>query len=298
MNSIKYTSGILKAEALLLLTAAIWGFAFVAQRKGMEYIGPFIFNGIRFALGSFSLLPLIYFMKKNEAFEKKTIGKASTIKSGLLLGLILFAGASLQQAGMVYTTAGNAGFITSLYVILVPLISILIGQKIAYQIWIGAVLAIVGLYLLSVHGTLSLKIGDALVLASAVFWAIHVLVISYFAPKYDVLVLSAVQFAVCSLLSLLVAVLFENINPQDIYKASVPILYGGIMSVGVAYTLQVYAQKSAPPSHAAIILSLESLFAALGGWLILTEEMDSMKILGCLFMLAGVIISQTRFAKH
>ena len=295
VNSIK---GILKAEALLLLTAAIWGLAFVAQRKGMEFIGPFIFNGIRFALGGLSLIPLIYFFNKKEKAEQKANRNFSTLKSGLLLGLILFVAASLQQAGMVYTSAGNAGFITSLYVILVPIIGVSVGYKIPYQLWIGAVLAITGLYFLSQKGSLSIQIGDGLVLLSALFWAIHVLAISYFAPKHKVIVLSAIQFTVCSVLSLIVAFIFENFSLSEIYMASIPILYGGIMSVGVAYTLQVYAQKSAPPSHAAIILSLESLFAALGGWLILNEEMNTMKIFGCLLMLTGVIISQIKFVKN
>jgi drug/metabolite transporter (DMT)-like permease len=287
-----------KAEALLLLTAAIWGLAFVAQRKGMEFIGPFIFNGIRFALGSLSLIPLIYYFRKKEKVINSQVKAKFALKNGIWLGLILFVAASLQQVGMVFTTAGNAGFITSMYVILVPIIGVFIGYKIPRQLWFGAVLALGGLYFLSIKGTPSIQFGDGLVLLSALFWAFHVLAISYFAPKNNVLTLSAVQFAICSILSLSVAFIFENFTFHEIYQASIPILYGGLMSVGVAYTIQVYAQKSAPPSHAAIILSLESLFAALGGWLILNEEMDSFKILGCLLMLTGVIISQIKFAKN
>jgi drug/metabolite transporter (DMT)-like permease len=297
MNTSRANKEIVKAEAYLLLTAAIWGLAFVAQRKGMEFIGPFAFNGIRFALGSISLVPIIiYFRKKDKAgnAQKK---ETPAFKNGIWLGLILFVAASLQQVGMVYTTSGNAGFITSMYVILVPIIGIFIGHKIPRQLWVGAILAFAGLYFLSVRGTLSIQLGDGLVLLSALFWAIHVLAISFFAPKNNVLALSAIQFAVCSILSLLVAFVFESFTLNEIYQASIPILYGGIMSVGVAYTIQVYAQKTAPPSHAAVILSLESLFAALGGWLILSEQMDAIKIFGCVLMLAGVIISQIKFAK-
>lgn len=298
MQAIQSNKEIVKAEAYLLLTAAIWGLAFVAQRKGMEFIGPFIFNGIRFALGSLSLIPLIFYFRKKEKSAQGQRRVNSTIKNGVWLGLILFVAASLQQVGMVYTTAGNAGFITSLYVILVPVIGIFIGHKIPKQLWFGAVLALAGLYFLSVRGTISIQLGDGLVLLSALFWAVHVLVIGHFAPKNNVLTLSVVQFATCSILSLVVAFIFENFSLSDIYQASIPILYGGLMSVGVAYTIQVYAQKSAPPSHAAIILSLESLFAALGGWLILSEQMDSIKIFGCFLMLAGVIISQIKFSRN
>lgn len=298
METIKSKNEIVKSEAYLLLTAAIWGFAFVAQRKGMEFIGPFIFNGIRFALGSLSLIPVIYYFRKREKTDRLQKKENSNFKNGIWLGLILFVAASLQQVGMVYTTAGNAGFITSIYVILVPVIGIFIGHKIPKQLWVGVVLALAGLYFLSIKGTLSLQIGDGLVLLSALFWAIHVLAISHFAPKTNVLTLSAVQFGVCSVLSLVVAFIFENFSLHEIYMASIPILYGGLMSVGIAYTIQIYAQKSVPPSHAAIILSLESLFAALGGWLILSEQMDAIKIFGCFLMLAGVIISQLKFSKN
>lgn len=298
MDASKPNTEIIKAEAYLLLTAAIWGLAFVAQRKGMEFIGPFAFNGIRFALGSISLLPVIYYFRKKEKTKKVQKQENSTFKNGIWLGLILFVAASLQQVGMVYTTAGNAGFITSMYVILVPAIGVFLGHKIPKQLWVGATLALAGLYFLSVKGSLSIQLGDGLVLLSALFWAIHVLAISHFAPKNNVLTLSAVQFTICSILSLIVAFIFESFTVEEIYQASIPILYGGLMSVGVAYTIQVYAQKSAPPSHAAIILSLESLFAALGGWLILSEQMDAIKIFGCFLMLTGVIISQIKFAKN
>jgi len=297
MSEVVVKKRVLKAEAYLLLTAAIWGFAFVAQRKGMEYIGPFYFNGIRFALGSLSLLPIIFYFRRRNRKVQIAEMRNSIYKNGIWLGLILFVAASLQQVGMVYTTAGNAGFITSIYVILVPIIGVFIGHKIPKQIWIGVALTLAGLYFLSIKGSLSIQLGDGLVLISALFWALHVLAISHFAQKNEVLILSAVQFAVCSVLSLVIAFIFESFSFHEIYQASIPILYGGLMSVGIAYTIQVYAQRNAPPSHAAIILSLESLFAVIGGWLILNETMDTLKILGGFLMLTGVIISQIKFAK-
>lgn len=279
----------LKSDSLLLLTAGIWGFAFVAQRVGMKYVGPFGFNGVRFALGCFVLLPLII----NGFRKQKTPGmNASGMTGGILAGLVLFAGASFQQIGMIYTMAGNAGFITGLYVVLVPILGIFIGRKTNTGTWIGAVLAAAGLYLLSVTEQLTIAFGDMLVLAGALFWACHVHIIGRFSPGNDSLKLAFTQYAVCSLLSLATAVFFENMSLSNYALAAVPILYGGIMSVGVAYTLQVVAQKEAHPAHAAILLSLESVFAALGGWLLLDEVLSPRAMAGCALMFSGMLISQ------
>lgn len=285
----------LKAELLLLLAALIWGLAFVAQRKGMESIGPFAFNGIRFLLGSISLIPLAWwpFNKKKAGLPKPLqIVPISILWPGIFSGGILFIAASLQQIGMVYTTAGSAGFITSLYVVFVPIILIFWKHKITRQIWFGALLAVSGLFLLSFNKQMELNPGDAFVLASAVFFAVHVIIIGHYAPRVNVLKLSVMQFFVCGLLSLVTAFLLETTHTEDVVGAAIPILYGGLMSVGVAYTLQVVAQRHAQASHAAIILSLESLFAALGGWLILSEEMTVLKMCGAALMLFGVILSQ------
>jgi drug/metabolite transporter (DMT)-like permease len=288
---------ILKSEFLLLLTAIIWGFAFVAQRAGMEFIGPFAFNGIRFALGSVSLVPLILYQKKRFPSATKPDKKNITLIGGVLGGIVIYIAASLQQLGIVYTTAGSAGFITSLYVIFVPILGLFRKHTVSRQTWAGVLLAIVGLYFLSVTDQLTLAPGDGLVFTGAVFWAIHVLVIAEFAPRTNVISLSAIQFAVCAFLSLMTAFYYETTTWDQIYDAAIPILYGGIGSVGIAYTLQVVGQRHAPPTHAAIILSLESLFAALGGWLILSEVMTSRKILGAALMLAGVILSQIKKQK-
>lgn len=283
----KYSS-----DVLLLLTAIIWGLAFVAQRAGMEHIGPFAFNGIRFALGSISLLPLIYFQKKRDKVSQPVKSLSLLYFGGLFAGLVLFAGASFQQIGIVYTSAGNAGFITSLYVIIVPVLGLFWKHKVNAQIWIGVLLAIVGLYYLSVNERFIISLGDGLVFISAFFWAGHVLIIAKYSRISNSLFLALIQFTVCAILSLTTALIIETTTIEDITSAAIPILYGGVMSVGVAYTLQIFAQKKAHPSNAAIILSLESLFAALGGWIILNEQLTNRLIIGGGLMLAGVIISQ------
>lgn len=289
----------IKAVFILLLTAAIWGFAFVAQRVGMEHIGAFTFNGIRFALGSASLLPIIYFSGKklNDTEEKPQADLKTTIKSGIIAGCILFIAASLQQVGLIYTTAAKAGFITSLYIVLVPILGILLKQKTYPTTWIGAVTATVGLYFLSINEDFTIQLGDLLQLIGAFFWAIHIQVIDRFVKKVDAVKLSSAQFATCSVLSLIVAFITEEIVPGQIFLALVPILYGGLMSVGVAYTLQAIGQRHAKPAHAAIAMSMEAVFAAIGGMIILHETMSLRGFLGCALMMAGILITQTENIK-
>ena len=287
--------GTLKADLLLITTALIWGFAFVAQRVGMEYVGPFTFNGVRFALGSLSLLPLIAVTRKKAKSadeERPPLEPRIVLGASLLAGLVLFLGASFQQMGIVYTTAGKAGFITGMYVILVPIIGSRWGQKTSTGTWIGAVLAIIGLYLLSVTGDFSISKGDLLVLTSAFFWAGHVLLIGWLSPKTDSLVLASTQFAVCSVLSMMMAFGVETVVLDGIIRGAVPILYGGLASVGIAYTLQVVAQRTAHPAHASIILTLEGAFAAIGGWFLLNEVLSMRSLVGCALMLAGMLVSQ------
>jgi len=257
----------LKSDALLLVTATIWGFAFVAQRVGMDYVGPFTFNGIRFALGSLVLLPMILRNSgRPDRLEtpQDPVGGKMLVAGGALTGLALFAGASLQQVGLVYTTAGNAGFITGLYVVIVPILGLIWGQRPGGGTWMGAVLAAVGLYLLSVTDDFTIAFGDLLVLIGAFFWAFHVLIIGWLSPRTDPLKLACFQYAACSVLSLITAVLAETMTITGIMDALIPILYGGVMSVGIAYTLQVIAQRHAHPAHAAILLSLEAVFYRVG----------------------------------
>lgn len=284
---------VLTSNLLLLLTAAIWGFAFVAQRVGMDYVGPFTFNGVRFALGAFSLLPVMFFFKEKPEDRDSTKHEfKSVVGAGVLAGSVLFLGASLQQIGLVYTTAGKAAFITCLYIVLVPMIGIFFKQYISLTTWFGSIITIVGLYLLCVKDSFYISYGEVLELVGAFFWTIHILVIDRFSRKVDVLKLSFFQFITCSVLSLITALFIETINIETLKDALVPILYGGICSVGIAYTLQVVGQKHAQPSHAAIILSMETVFAAIGGWIILNEKLGVQELLGCAIMLVGMLLSQ------
>jgi drug/metabolite transporter (DMT)-like permease len=293
-------------DALLLLTALIWGCAFVAQRQGMAFVGPFTYNAVRFALGSVSLLPVIA-VRAGMARTRAPAAASgpeptpatpagarhwSPLAAGALAGAILFFGASLQQVGIVRTTAGKAGFITGLYVALVPLFGLLWRQRAGWSAWAGAALSVAGLFLLSVTDSLTMERGDLLVLIGAFFWAGHVQAVGWLSPRTDPIGLSCVQFAVCSLLSAAAALLTEAPRLPDVLAAAGPILYGGLMSVGVAYTLQVVAQRAAPPAHAAILLSLESVFAALGGMVLLGESLSVRGAVGCVTMFTGMLVCQ------
>ncbi|MEA2102685.1 MAG: DMT family transporter [Thermodesulfobacteriota bacterium] len=283
----------LRSDALLLTTAVIWGLAFVAQRVGMEYVGPFTFNGVRFLLGAMVLLPFLLKDNWNTGEKQKKTGSLRTMMfSGGLAGVVLFSGASLQQAGLVYTSAGNAGFITGLYVVIVPIMGLVFGHRTHTGTWIGVVLAAVGMYLLSVTEQFTMAFGDMLVLASAFFWALHVIVIGWISPWRNPIRLAFCQYMVCSALSLVIALCVETITMHSIIQAMVPIFYGGVFSVGMAYTLQVVAQRHAPPAHSAIILSLESVFAAVGGWLFLREMLSVRELTGCVLMLCGMLFSR------
>ncbi|WP_346867373.1 MULTISPECIES: DMT family transporter [unclassified Clostridium] len=289
----------LKANILLLLTAAIWGLAFVAQKVGAEHVGAFTYNGIRFALGGISLIPLILFLNKKKGENEKTQNDDRdslklTVKAGIIAGCALFIATSLQQMGVMGTTAGKAGFITGLYMVIVPILGLFLKQKVNKSTWIGIVIAIIGLYLLSINEDFSISNGDLLVLIGSVGWAIHILLIDNFTKKIDPLKLSSVQFATCSILSLVMAIIFEDINMVGISGAMVSILYGGLLSVGVAYTLQVVAQKNAKPSHAAILLSMESVFGALGGAMFLGERIGARGLVGCILIFIAIIISQLK----
>ena len=290
----------MKSNLLLLITAIIWGFAFVAQRSAMEYVGPFTFNAIRFALGGISLIPILLINKRKKSCRERILTISSNkflVKAGIIAGIILFFGASFQQGGIVYTSAGIAGFLTGLYIVIVPIIGIAFNQKTTTATWLGAIIAVVGLYLLSIREDFTISLGDLLVLISALFWSLHVLVISKFSPKTDPIQLAFFQFMLCSVLSFITAIITEVSTIQSIYDALVPILYAGVVSVGIAYTLQVVAQQDAHPSNAAIIMSLESMFAVLGGWLLLNESIPLQGLIGCGLMLLGMFLSQLRLKK-
>lgn len=286
---------VMRANIMLLCSALIWGTTFVAQRVGMEHMGPLTFNGIRFALGAMALLPLLFFLKRRRA--KTPVPRAYLVQGGAAMGLVLFSGAWLQQFGLCFTTAGKAGFITGLYVVFVPVVGIFLHHRYGLGTWAGAVLAIAGMYLLSVTEALSMSQGDLLVLLSALFWGIHVLLIDHWGKgldTVDAVTLSAVQFALCSAISLTAALFFETMTWAAVRNGALPILYSGFMSVGVGYTFQVVAQRDAKPAPAAIILSLEAVFAVLAGWIVLDETLTARAMLGCTLMLVGMIWSQAR----
>jgi len=283
----------LQANVLLLMSAAIWGFAFVFQRQGMDHLGPFAFGAIRFLLGSLALSPLLWWGRFNTP-QYRSVATGKILLYGSIAGLALFTAASLQQIGLQYTTAGKAGFITGLYIILVPVLGLGLGQRTHIQTWAGAALAVGGLYLLSFTEAMNLSIGDLLQLAGALFWAVHVLLIGRFAPQVSPVALSVVQFAFCGLLSLLVALVIETTQWSQIVAARNAILYTALISTSIGFTLQVIAQRIARPAHAAMIMSLETVFAAIGGWWLLNELLSGRALLGSTLMLSGILVSQLK----
>ena len=292
----KIAKATLKADGLLLLTAVIWGTAFTAQRSGMRSVGPFAFNALRFGVGALSVLPLAAMARRRGRRAGPSVaprpGRATRLAYVSITGAVLFCGTSLQQVGLVTTTAGNAGFITCLYVVLVPVAGFAFGRRSGPRVWAGALLALAGLYVLSVGSGFRMARGDFLELAGALFWTMHILVVGRFGGRMDGLELAIGQYVVCSLLSLAGALCLEPAPFAGTLGAAVPILYGGIFSTGVAFTLQIFAQKTAHPAHASILLSMESLFAAIGGIVLLGEPLTARLAVGGVMMLGGTVLSQ------
>lgn len=281
----------LRADLLMLLTALIWGTGFVAQTAGMDHIGPYLFSGLRFALGSLCLIPLILRNAKTARVPEPLLNRGM-LRAGIIMGLALALGINLQQVGLLFTSVTNSGFITGLYVIVVPLLGLLLGHKTGLGTWLGCLLAVVGMCLLSIGDNFHVASGDWLQLIGAFVWGGHVVLVSLFASRHDPIRLAFLQFATCSVVSLVLAVLFEPIALNAIIDAGPALLYGGIVAVGVGYTLQVVAQKHAIASHAAIILSLEAVFAAIAGAWILGEALQLRGYIGCGLMLAGMLLAQ------
>ena len=288
----------MQSNILLLLTAIIWGSAFVAQKSGMDYVEPFTFNGIRTFIGGLVLIPVIFFMEKKNppeeiSREEKTKKNKELLIGGICCGLALFAASSLQQFGVSYTTAGKAGFITTIYVVFVPIISVLLRKKVRPIMWLCVAMGAVGLYLLCMtDASFRLTFGDTLVLLCAVAFAVHILTVDHFSPKMDGIKLSCIQFLTVGIVSMVCMFIFEHPDIHAILDCAVPLLYAGVLSCGLGYTFQVVAQKHAEPTVASLLMSLESVFAVVFGALLLHETMSMRELSGCLIIFIAVIISQ------
>jgi drug/metabolite transporter (DMT)-like permease len=285
------TTNTWRANLLLVIVTAIWGFGFVAQRVGMQYIGAFTFNALRFGLGGLALYASIPLVRRFEPAGPRASRKA-ILGAGLAAGGLLFVAAYLQTAGLATTSASKAGFITGFYVVLVPVLGLAFHQRTGASTWIGGALALAGLYMLSVNETLQVAPGDLMVLASAFFWAAHIQMIGFLSRRADSLTVALAQYAAVTLLSAGAALLFERASLAQVQAAAGAILFGGLVVVGVSFTLQVIAQREAHPAHAAVIMVSEAMWAVLAGWLLLGEHLTTRSLAGCGLMLAGMLISQ------
>ena len=289
----------LRNSLLLLLTATIWGTSFVAQSVGMDYIGPITFTFLRNITGGLFLIPCIWFMRRknknnnNAALEKRPIVTKTEWIGGILCGIALCAAGNFQQIGIAHTTVGKAGFITALYVVIVPLLGLFVKKRVPKIVWFCVVLSVIGLYLLCMtEGSLTLAYGDFLVFICAIMYSVHILIIDYYSPKGDGVVISCIQFLVCGILSGIIMLFTEQFSIESVIAAAFPILYAGVLSSGVGHTLQIVGQKDMNPTVASLILCLESVVSALAGWLILHEILSTRELFGCLLMFVAIVLAQ------
>ncbi len=290
----------IKGSLILLLTATIWGVAFVAQSAGMDYVGGFTFNCIRSIIGGMVLIPCIFIIRKirskdngnAESREAVLAGKKTLITGGISCGVLLCIASNFQQFGIKYTSVGKAGFITALYIVIVPALGLVLKKKVGKLVWLGVALAVAGLYFLCIDESFSIEMGDLLVLCCAFVFTLHILAIDYFSPRVDGVAMSCIQFFACGILSAIPMFIFESINIEDIMNCALPILYAGVMSSGVAYTLQIIGQKNMNPTVASMILSMESVISVLAGWIVLGEMLAGKEIFGCFLMFVAIVISQ------
>ena len=289
----------LKGESLLFLAALIWGVSFVFQKTGMDYVGPMTFGLMRFGIGSLATLPFIFIYDnycKSKSLDVMRFSDKTMLKAGLLTGLANFGLSSLQQIGLVYTTAGKAGFISAMYVAVVPILMLFLRRKIRRFTWFCIAVALVGLYLLCMTGSagefLHLQLGDGLVLGSSVFSAAEIILIDHYADKVNPMKLSFMQFVIAAILSGVCAFAFETVEVSAIIDCRIPILYTGLLEIGAAYTLQIFGQKTAPPVISTIIMSLESVFAVMSGAIFLHEVMSGREITGCVIMFIALLMIQ------
>lgn len=289
-------------NVLMLFTAAlIWGTAFVAQSVGMEHMGPFSFNGIRSFIGCAALLPCIAFLdrfhyrelKTQEPEKEMSQGSGKTLAAGgICCGLCLFAASSLQQIGIQYTTVGKAGFITAFYIVLVPVLGIFLKKRVGWKVWLAVVLAMAGLYLLCIKEGFSVQRGDIYVFLCALVFSGHILLVDFFSPKVNGVKMSCIQFLVAGMLSVPFMLAFEAVTWNAVLQSIRPLLYAGVLSSGVAYTLQILGQTNMNPAVASLILSLESSISVLSGWIILGEQLSRREIVGCVLMFVAILLAQ------
>lgn len=286
----------IKSSLILLLTATIWGVAFVAQSVGMEYIGPFTFNAIRCVLGGLVLIPVILVLKKKKetgAENQEKEDKKTLWAGGIACGVILCIASNLQQFGIMEASVGKSGFFTALYIVMIPVIGIFIGKRPGIKLWFCVALAVVGMYLLCMKdGSFTIERADIMLLLCALAFSFHILVVDYFSPKVDGVKMSCIQFFVCGVLSAVGMLFTETPDISNIQAAWLPLLYAGLLSCGVGYTLQIVGQKGINQVIASLIMSLESVISALAGWVILGQVLSPKEILGCVLMFVAIIITQ------
>lgn len=287
----------LKNSLLLLLTATIWGVAFVAQSVGMDYMGSFTFSAVRNLIGGVALLPVIWFLGRGKNKQPLPASHCkennrTLIAGGIACGVLLCLASNFQQLGIKYTTVGKAGFITACYIVIVPVLGLFLKKSCGPFIWLAVILALAGLYLLCIQDGFSVGKGDFLVLICSVLFSLHILVIDHFSPLVDGVKMSCIQFFVCGILSGIPALIFEEPTLSGIAAAWIPILYAGVMSCGVAYTLQIVGQKGMNPTIAALILSLESCISVLAGWLLLGQSLSARELAGCMIMFCAIVLAQ------
>ena len=279
---------------MLLAASFFWGTTFVAQILGMEGLGPYTYAAARFALGVL-FIGALWFLYRDKRAEQRRAGTfRSGFRAGIPVGLAMFVGVTLQQVALLYTTAGKTAFITTVYIVIVPLAAVLLGQRVRAVQWGGAVLAFAGVYFLSAHGETTINTGDLLVLICSFFWMAQILLIDRYARAVDAIELCFMQMIVCTIGSAVLAVVYESFAWSDIWGAAVPILYAGLFSCGVAYTCQILGQAYVEPTQAAILMSTEAIFAAVAGWIVLGETMSGVQLLGCALLLGGALMAQVR----
>lgn len=289
----------LLSSGMLMLTALIWGIAFVAQSEGMNYVGGFTFNASRFLIGGVVLIPCIFLLRRGNreqwegvTAEEKRCRRRTGIVGGVCCGTVLCLSSSLQQFGIAQTTVGKAGFITALYIILVPILGLFMRKRVGLNVWVSVVIAAVGMYLLCIKEGFSVGRGDFLVFLCSIGFSLHILVIDYFSPRADGVLISCVQFFTAGIFSAALMLMFEKPTWGAVMAAWLPVLYAGVMSCGVAYTLQVVAQKDVAPTVASLLMSLESVFSVLAGWVLLGQSLSMREMLGCTLVFVGILLAQ------